>query len=151
VLGAVVVPLLTGCLLAQPAKPLRPAAGTFVAQDLYVSGTHYDGARVGTCGAQSAGTDADYTVELFFSDQRNIRISIRPYTGPGPYTPTPSAVNSAPPVTIHYYQPPVIGVDTETQSEWGGTGNVLVDAGERSGTVAANLGGRTIHGMWRCG
>jgi hypothetical protein len=90
-------------------------------------------------------------VELFFSDQRNIRISIRPYTGPGPYTPTPSAVNSPSPVSIRYYQPPVIGVDTETQSEWGGTGNVQVDAGGRSGRVAANLGGRTIQGMWRCG
>jgi hypothetical protein len=121
-----------------------------VLQDLYVSGIHYDRAQVGACGAQSARADTDFTVELFFSDQRNIRISIRPYTGPGIYAPTPLAVNSASPVSIRYYQPPVIGVDTETQSEWGGTGSVQVDAGERSGTVAANLG-RTIHGMWRCG
>jgi hypothetical protein len=149
-LGAVVVPLLTGCLLAQP-KPIRPTAGTFVAQDVFVSGTRYDRARAGVCGAQSAGTDAAYTVELFFSDQTNISIFIRPYTGPGSYAPDPSAVNSAPPVSVRYYQPPAIGIDTESQSEWGGTGVVRVDAGERSGTVDANLGGRSIHGTWRCG
>jgi hypothetical protein len=149
-LCAVVVPLLSGCLFAHPPTPIRPTAKTLVAQDLYVWGIHYDQARVGTCRAQSAGTNTDYTVELFFSDERNIMISIRPYTGPGSYAPTPSAVNSASPVTIRYYQPPVIGFDTETQSEWGGTGSVQVDAGERSGTVAASLG-RTIHGMWHCG
>ncbi|HET9848661.1 MAG TPA: hypothetical protein VFR68_08920, partial [Candidatus Dormibacteraeota bacterium] len=65
---------------------------------------------------------------------------------------TPPAAITDPTSTawIHYYRPPTIGVDTESQSRWDGPAIVRIDQSQRSGTVKANLGGIQIEGVWRC-
>lgn len=153
VLCSLALPLLAGCLFQSPVRSVRPTPSTSVSQDLYLTGHHYTQAQVGRCGIEPAGNQNDYAVELFFSDQRNLRIDVRPYTGPGSYGPTCTATVTAPTstATIRYYQPPAIGWDTESQSRWDGPAIVEIDQSERSGSVKARIGSIEIEGTWRCG
>ena len=146
------LPVLAGCLPQPPVRPVRPTPSPSVAQDLYLAGHHYTQAQLGRCGIEQAGSQNDYVVELYVSDQRNVRIDVRPYTGPGSYGPTHPATITVPTSTawISYYQPPTIGVDTESQSRWDGPAIVQIDQGQRSGSVKARIG-IEIEGAWRCG
>ncbi|HET9848972.1 MAG TPA: hypothetical protein VFR68_10505, partial [Candidatus Dormibacteraeota bacterium] len=133
-LCCLVLPLLAACLPPPPLRPVRPTPSPSVAQDLYVGGHHYDHAQPGHCGPEPSGSPNIYVVELYFTDQANVRIDVRPYTGPGSYGPTPPAAITDPTSTawIHYYRPPTIGVDTESQSRWDGPAIVRIDQSQRS-------------------
>jgi hypothetical protein len=110
--------------------------------------------QVGECGPRPLGNDTSYVLEVFFPDQRNLKVDISHYSGPGVYE--TSAANpahpDAPAVAITYYEPPVIGTDTETQSTFfGGTGLIQINQGGKSGTIFASRGGEvTVRGSWQC-
>jgi hypothetical protein len=134
-------------------RAARPVVPTSVPQDLFLVGKHYASAQIGHCGPRLVGNDTSYELEVFFPDQRNLKVDISHYSGPGLYeSPANPAQPDAPAVAITYYEPPVIGVDTETQSTFfGGTGRIQINQDGKAGTIFASRGGEvTVHGSWRC-